>query len=495
MKFHRTAALVASLALAGTASAITIDADYDHASLESFSVAGAGGRPGTTTYVDLVGRDNYYGNGQWRWLNFTASDVLGDNVVFRISDNFAGGGSKLNNHAMVYSYDGVNWDYFDNNQRSNGTYSFSIDGGFTQDEVQVAYAFPYSYGMSVAHTQEVLASPWATPTLSGDANGVIGMSPGGTDDLGRTVDPREIFAYRITDPATDSGRQQKLKVMVMSGLHAGETLGTHTYQGLIDFLISDDPVAAHLRQAAEFIAYPCANPDGRFAGNSRTTVENVGTDPNRLWHPDLYATHQDIRVQAEAMYLDITQTSADLSYFIDFHSTVPTGGDDFGFIPFDQGDHLSPFWQSLLAIQPNIQSSNSTGTSWYTTNHAEAFLGAEVDVTFETQFGFQRPLDYYHDMGRNFGLAFADSLGIPIDLIAGDANSDGVVDLVDLSILAANFDSFGTFEQGDFNVDGVVDLLDLSILAANFQPVSTPEPASFLLGLAALIAGTRQRVC
>lgn len=45
----------------------------------------------------------------------------------------------------------------------------------------------------------------------------------------------------------------------------------------------------------------------------------------------------------------------------------------------------------------------------------------------------------------------------------GDANSDNVVDLLDLSILAAQWGGGGS---SDFNGDGVVDLLDLSILAA-----------------------------
>lgn len=67
--------------------------------------------------------------------------------------------------------------------------------------------------------------------------------------------------------------------------------------------------------------------------------------------------------------------------------------------------------------------------------------------------------------------------------IPGDFNGDGSVDLLDLSVLATNFDDAGTFtfEQGDANGDGVVDLLDLSILAANFGTSSVPEPASLAL--------------
>ncbi|QDU70769.1 dockerin type I domain-containing protein [Mucisphaera calidilacus] len=94
--------------------------------------------------------------------------------------------------------------------------------------------------------------------------------------------------------------------------------------------------------------------------------------------------------------------------------------------------------------------------------------------------------------------------------MAADFNRDANVNLLDLSILAANFNpprrepgdqlTIGkTFEQGDANGDGFVDLLDLSVLASTFgnsvpgltggSRGSVPEPASALLltlGLACL---------
>jgi hypothetical protein len=52
----------------------------------------------------------------------------------------------------------------------------------------------------------------------------------------------------------------------------------------------------------------------------------------------------------------------------------------------------------------------------------------------------------------------------------GDANLDGVVDVSDLSILAANYgiESDATWDLGDFNGDGAVNVSDLSLLAANY---------------------------
>lgn len=55
------------------------------------------------------------------------------------------------------------------------------------------------------------------------------------------------------------------------------------------------------------------------------------------------------------------------------------------------------------------------------------------------------------------------------NVIPGDANSDGRVDVGDLGILAANYGGTEkTWAQGDFNSDGRVDVGDLGILAANY---------------------------
>src|SRR5665213_2871586 len=54
--------------------------------------------------------------------------------------------------------------------------------------------------------------------------------------------------------------------------------------------------------------------------------------------------------------------------------------------------------------------------------------------------------------------------------LPGDSNSDGVVNISDLAILAAHYGTKtgATWSMGDFNGDGAVNIADLSILAAHW---------------------------
>jgi hypothetical protein len=64
-------------------------------------------------------------------------------------------------------------------------------------------------------------------------------------------------------------------------------------------------------------------------------------------------------------------------------------------------------------------------------------------------------------------------------VLAGDANHDATVNLLDFNILAGNFGLSGKiFSQGDFNYDGTVNLLDFNILSGNFGTSVGPSSVS-----------------
>jgi hypothetical protein len=370
---------------------------------------------------------------------------------------------------MAYSYDQQNWLFFDNNIRNSGagTFTFWDTTPFSQSQIYVAYGLPYSYQRIVDHTAQMTASPWVSPTASGNSSLVIGQSPGGIDDLGRVVAPRNIFGYQITDT---SSTFPKKKIVLTSGIHANETLGNHTLEGLVDFLNSDDLEASILRKYADIYVYPMANPDGRFAGYNRGTVEKVTFDSNRHWESPNYDGQSDIQVVGEAMIAD---TGADVDYFIDFHSTVAGKTNHFGWVDMDPPNefHLDPFWQNLLVLEPTLGTRDSSMVNLTAQKFGLDALSANFTTTFETQFIPGENIDRFQTLGRNFGVAFEQAVSTFADL-----NFDSELDTQDWLLFVAGAETdlsaltpIEAYEQGDLDGDGVNSGLDFGLFKQAFE--------------------------
>ncbi len=141
---------------------------------------------------------------------------------------------------------------------------------------------------------------------------------------------------------------------------------------------------------------------------------------------------------------------------------------------------------------------------------------ADIDLLFAS-FG---STDWLFDLDADGGLlsnspADRDDVVVLVETVLGtafgDATLDGLVNLADFNVLAANFGSTGAgWAGGDFNGDGLVDLMDFNVLAANFgfntaTPVnmadlwaaasaaSVPEPTTALLLPAAATVLLRRR--
>jgi hypothetical protein len=424
---------------------------------------------------------------------------------------------------MVYSYDNVNWNFFPhaNNQLlnignpntngANDIFRFGLGQPFTQDTVYVAYALPYQYSRTVALTQTVLASPWGAPTASANANGVIGQSPAGVDEIGRSIPALDLYAYRITNPATDSAAAKR-KVMIATGQHAGETLGMHTYEGLVTWLISDDPRAAALRDKVEVFGYPTLNASGRYAGLSRAMLQWQNTDSNGYWYPNADAGNDYVspdrteqRLNGEAMRADMASTPGNvIDLFLDLHSSVPDynivgtngeGGplnpgdslfrDDWGYITTGKENH--PWWLALRALQPNLLQEGSSTSGKTLAAFARTFLNAQMSVTLENQFAISRPISFYQNYGGNIGLAMYQAWVKVPNPLAGDFDEDGMVDAADLDAwqLGVGTMTGALHYQGDGDHDGDVDGADflvwqrqLGLASAAPAQSNVPEPAS-----------------
>ncbi len=379
-------------------SGIILNADFDSGSLD---VAKSSVQGDT---VHLAGRENF-NPGFWKWLHFGASGVLDRTLTFQIGDNFESDRDRLNRHQMVYSYDGDLWRHFDNNRRDGeaGTYRFGNDGPFTGDHVFVAYGIPYPYRRIAEHTAGLLQSPWVSPTGSSNERLVLGMSPGGVDELGRRIEPRELYGYQITDLKAS---EPKTTVVLMSGVHPNESLANHTLEGLIDFLVSDGPQAAALRRVARFLVYPMANPDGRYAGYNRSTVEHPDRDANRFWREDLWHDMGDTATVGQALIHD---TGGHADYFIDFHCWTDTQ-QHVGILCKEPGFWDDPFWRAMCELEPGLGTWDSGWDNPSTETFAFKRLSAGFCMTFELMYLPGENVVDLHRVGRHAGLALLSAL-------------------------------------------------------------------------------------
>jgi hypothetical protein len=501
-------AILATFACARVSQAvITLNANFDSGSLclvvSSACDDGLGGSASSVSgnMVTLVGRDNF-NNNEWKWLYFRANGVLNQQVNFQIGDDFDTGGASLNNHRMVYSYDQVNWNFFDNNARnsSQAKFAFSNSSAFTQDTVYVAYGQPYPYQRVVDQTSALVSNPWVSPTASGNTSLVVTQSQAATDDIGRAILSKNIYGYKITDPNYSGPKQ---KIVLVSGVHANETLGNFTLEGLVTFLTGNELQAARLRRYAEFYVYPMANPDGRFAGYNRSTVQVPTVDPNRAWNPPNYidpdnpsATILDISRLGEAIKVD---TGQNINYMIDFHSTVNPS------IPYHHGLVLpqwqnDPFWLALRGLEPAIITGTGVLSDYTGAKFGKDVLSADFSTTFETVFPVNEPTSRYLSLGRNFGLAWDSVFNL-----TGDLNFDGALTAQDwLQFIAGSetnmsaYSAIQKYEHGDLDGDGHNSLSDFAIFKARFELAngagsfddmlaSVPEPSLFRLAATAFV--------
>jgi len=446
--------------------AIQLSQDFDSGSLD----VNASSISGNT--VNLVGRrtwTDWVYSSYYRWVYFKASGVASLAPQFKISSKLFLG--DLSDHRYLYSYDQLQWHYFDNCYVSGNDYYFRNNQPFTGNDVYVAYSLPYPLSRTQSHMAAVAQSPFVCTTTSGGGDFVVGRTAGGVDDLGRTIAPNDLYGYKIRDP---SYSHQKKKVLLAGGNHPCETPGSHALEGMIDFLLSDAPEAACLRRVAEFYVYPQVNPDGRVAGYYRSTPQNPSKDYNRYWNNPTGFT--DMTAVRNAMILD---TGGDVDYLFDFHSMFGAWyrAPYYETIPSDAN---RAFCQALAELEPGIAPSLTTGSAGMLRIWAQSLAGLKAEHSYTPEFGchpgvLEARLD---EMGANYARALCRALAPQWDWVPGDVTGDGIVDEVDAAVLTAHWgQSDANWLMGDFDYDGRVGPSDAAILTANWTfPI--PEPTT-----------------
>ncbi|XP_048717194.1 cytosolic carboxypeptidase 6 [Lepidochelys kempii] len=355
------------------------------------------------------------------WFNFTVENVKeSQRVIFNIV-NFSKTKSLYRDGMtpMVKSTSRPKWQrlptknvyyYRCPDHRKNYVMSFAFCFDREDDIYQFAYCYPYTY-TRLRHYLDNLQRR--------------NMDYFYRELLGLSVQQRQLDLLTITNPVNlRTGAEQKV-VFITARVHPGETPSSFVCQGIIDFLVSQHPIAKVLRDHLVFKIAPMLNPDGVYLGNYRCSL--MGFDLNRHWvdpspwaHPTLHGVKQLI-VQ---MY---NNPKISLEFYIDIHAhSTMMNGFMYGNI-FEEEERFQ-----RQAIFPKLLCQNAEDFSFTSTSFnrdavkagtGRRFLGGLLDhtsycYTLEVSFysyilgGTTSTVPYteeaYMKLGRNVARTFLD---------------------------------------------------------------------------------------
>ncbi len=273
-----------------------------------------------------------------QWFHFCLQGAAGQAVTLRFLNAGACAYPKgWEGYRVVASYDRQHW--------------FRIDTAFdgqvmsaslTPDNHSIYFAYfePYAWERHL----DLLASASQSEHVQ-------------QEQLGRTLDGRDLAVLHISDPASNAAKRQ---IWLIARQHPGETMAEWFVEGFLERLLDgDDPVARVLLQRCVFHVVPNMNPDGAVRGNLRTNA--IGANLNREWaEPSLERSPEVFLVRQR-----MQQTGVDL--FLDAHGDE---GLPFVFVAGSEGNPgYSPRIEALehafkaawLATSPDFQDQHGYG--------------------------------------------------------------------------------------------------------------------------------------
>ena len=168
---------------------------------------------------------------------------------------------------LVYYQNTYRRENMTSSQRYYYTFTFSYTFTHDEDSVYFAYSQPYTYSN---------LTDYLTAIEKLDLDFVR------RNTMCQTLAGNKCEYLTITSKTNDEAlNNQKQGVIISGRVHPGESNSSWMMKGVIDFLISIDPVAVDLRQKYIFKIIPMINPDGVINGNYRCSL--AGCDLNRRY--------------------------------------------------------------------------------------------------------------------------------------------------------------------------------------------------------------------
>lgn len=234
-----------------------------------------------------------------RWYSFRVQGAQGKALTFHISN--AGQVSAADawsiNQPVVSIDGGATWDRIQQTSYEGGVFTFRRT--LRSDHEWIALNPVYNFSRWQALAEAI-----------GDHPMVDSLAV-----LTNTVQGRPVHLVKITDSTVPD--EEKGGVWAIARQHPAEVAGSWMAEGLINWLLSDDPQAAELLREAVFYIVPFMNPDGVALGNYR--VNSVGKNLNREWTNRDYSTAPSVAAVADAIERYVA-SSRSFDFFVDFHA-------------------------------------------------------------------------------------------------------------------------------------------------------------------------------
>ena len=225
-------------------------------------------------------------------------------LSMNINESFTNVGNSNNNFNIYDLVMNVNSSKEkDNNNQNFHTLTFQFDFSKINTDakyVYFAYCYPYTYTQLTNYLFSLNIY-----------NKILRI-----DSIGQTLDNNKLYMLIITNFEDSFDTLANKKAIIFTArVHPGESSSSFVIQGLIEFLLSNEPKAINLRKNYIFKIIPMLNPDGVIRGNFR--MNSIGKDLNRMWteeneenSPSVFYCHKMIQK---------TLNSRNIYFFCDFH--------------------------------------------------------------------------------------------------------------------------------------------------------------------------------
>jgi Zinc carboxypeptidase/Cytosolic carboxypeptidase N-terminal domain len=289
-------------------SQIEYSSNFDCGSIDTLEISG-NSLSGKTVHWKMADK---IGN-QYYWFYFKLDNVLNKVVTIKLTDligNYRGTIHTVydNRTQPVYSYDQLHWERISNVHYDEEQHTFVFTQKFAKSMVLIAYAHPYPYSRGEEFVNSLRSKSNITITK-----------------LGSAKESRDINLLTITENAVPN--EGKKVVLITALQHAGEYPSGFIIEGMVNFLLSNDPVAFETRKETIFKIVPMLNPDGIFHGMTRYNANHE--DLNSEWDDDTTDTiHAPVEPEIACIKLwlrDWTKQGNTINMHIDLHSQSQQG--------------------------------------------------------------------------------------------------------------------------------------------------------------------------